>query len=133
MRSVRRSGTLLLVAGTALPVAPPHAAPRPLHVEDVYLGLSCGKAFPCPHLGVAVWLPTSQRRVTVTLHGRRLTLVTHRKYKFRRYWQGFVRDTMAEHIAGTGDRAVRLTIEAIGRDGVVRRARLMSPVSPGWG
>jgi hypothetical protein len=84
MRSVRRSGTLLLVAGICTACGSSHAAPRPLH-------------------------------------------------KFRRYWQGFVRDTMAEHIAGTGNRAVRLTVEAIGRDGVVRRARLMSPVSPGWG
>jgi hypothetical protein len=133
MKSVHRSGTVLLVAGICTACGSSHAAPRPLHVEDAYLGLSCRKTFPCPHLGIAVWLPTSQRRVTVTLHGRRVTLVTHRKYKFSRYWQGFVRDTVAEHIAGNSNRAVRLMVEAIGRDGVVRRARLTSPVSPGWG
>jgi hypothetical protein len=130
---VRRTGTLLLVAAVCAACGSSRAAPRPLHVEDAYLGLKCGKAYPCPHLGIAVWLTAPQRRVTITLHGHRVRLATHRRYEYRRYWQGFVRDPTAEHIAGDGNRTVRLEVESIGRDGNLRHARLLSAVSPGWG
>jgi hypothetical protein len=130
---VRRAGTVLLVAGICAACGSSGAVPRPLPIEDTYLGLDCGSAFPCPHLGIAVWLNAPELRVTVTLYGRRVRLATHRRYKYRRYWQGFVRDAMAEHIAGNGNRTVRLTVEAIGRHGTVRRATLTRPISPGWG
>jgi hypothetical protein len=121
------------MAGVCAACGSSHAAPRPLHVEDAYLGLNCGAAYPCPRLGIAVWLTAPQRRVTITIHGHRVRLATRRRYKYRLYWQGFVRDTMAEHIAGDGNRTVRLEVESIAPDGKVRHARLMSAVSPGWG
>jgi hypothetical protein len=130
---VRRAGTVLLVAGICAACGSSRAAPRPLHIEDAYLGLDCRSAFPCPHLGIAVWLTAPELRVTVTLHGRRVKLATHRRYRYRRYWRGFVRDTMAEHIAGDGNLAVQLTVEAIERHGTVRRATLTRQISPGWG
>jgi hypothetical protein len=73
--------------------------------------------------------------VRVTLHGRRVVLATHRRYEYRRFWVGFVRDPIAEHLALVDDmrREVRLTLEATGHDGTIRRATVMSPVSPGWG
>ena len=71
--------------------------------------------------------------MTVTLHGRRVTSTTRHRYKYRRYWEGFVRDTVAERIAGDTDRQVRLTVEATGRDGTIRRATFKSLVRPGWG
>lgn len=100
-------------------------------MADSYLGLDCGDSFPCAHLGIAVWLAAPEQRVTVTLHGRRVRLTTHD----RRFWEGFVRDKVAERLGAVGDmsRTLRLTVEAVSRDGTVRRTRLTSPVSPGWG
>jgi hypothetical protein len=125
--------TVLLAAGTCASCGATHAVRSPLRVRNSYLGLDCGDAFPCPKLGIAVWLHAPEVSVTVTLHGRRVALTTHRGYKYRRYWQGFARDTVAERIAGDMKRLVRLTVEATGRDGTVQRATLKSPVSPGWG
>jgi hypothetical protein len=125
--------TALLAAGIGASCGASHATTSPLRIGNSYLGLHCGNAFPCPELGIALWLRAPEQRVTVTLHGRRVTLTTHHRYKYRRYWQGFVRDTVAERIAGNLNRLVRLTIEATGRDGTIRRATLRSPVSPGWG
>jgi hypothetical protein len=130
-----RVATVLLVAGICAACGSSRAAPRPLHVADSYLGLDCGDAFPCPHLGIAVWLKAPASRVTVTLHGRRVRLLTHRRPEHGRAWIGFVRDRIAERLAIADDmsRTVQLTVDAVGRDGTVRRARLKSPVSPGWG
>ena len=127
-----RAAAVLLAAAICAACGSSHPAP-PLRVADTYLGLKCADAFPCPQLGIAVWLKAPARRVTITLHGRRVRLVTHRSYRYRRYWQGFVRDTIAEHIAGDMNRTVRLILEATTRDGTLRRATLMSPVGPGWG
>ena len=73
--------------------------------------------------------------MTVTLHGRRVTLVTHRRYEHGRAWTGFVRDRVAERLAVADDmsRTVQLTVDAVGPSGIVRRATVRSPVSPGWG
>ena len=76
--------------------------------------------------------------MTVTLHGRRVTLVTHRRYEYGRAWTGFVRDRVAERLAVADDmsRTVQLTVDAVdavGPNGIVRRATVRSPVSPGWG
>jgi hypothetical protein len=130
---MRRTGIALLVAGICAACGSSHRAPPPLHVADAYVGLSCGDAFPCPHLGIAVWLKAPQSHVTVVLHGRRVTLVTNRRYEYRRYWQGFVRDRIAERMAGNGSRAVHLTVEATSSAGAIRHATLLSEVSPGWG
>jgi hypothetical protein len=129
---MRRVGTALLVASLCAACGSSHPAP-PLHVADVHLGLDCGDAFPCPHLGIAVWLDAPASSVTVRLHGHRVALVTHRRYEYRRAWLGFVRDPAAERLAADLKRNVRLTVEATGRDGTLRRAMLTSPVSPGWG
>jgi hypothetical protein len=130
---MRRAGIALLVAGVCVACGSSHSAPRPLHVANSYLGLDCGNAFPCAHLGIAVWLKAPQRRVTVTIHGRHVALTTH--YDHHRDWIGFVRDPIAERLAVADDmrRTVQLTVEAAGADGTVRRATLRSPVSPGWG
>jgi len=135
MSGVRRAGTVLLVAGICAACGSSHPAPPPLHVANSYLGLDCGNAFPCPHLGIAVWLKAPASRVTVTLHGRRVTLVTHRRYEYGRAWTGFVRDRVAERLAVADDmsRTVQLTVDAVGPSGIVRRATVRSPVSPGWG
>ena len=130
---LRVTVTVLLAAGICASCGASHAVTSPLRVGNSYLGLDCGAAFPCPKLGIAVWLHASEVSVTVTLHGRRVALTTYRGYKYRRYWQGFVRDRVAERIAGDMKRLVRLTVEATGRDGTIRRATLKSPVSPGWG
>ena len=130
---MRWTGAALVVAGICAACGASHPAPRPLHVADSYLGLDCGNSFPCPHLGIAVWLKEPESRVTVTIHGRRVALATHRRYEYRRYWQGFVLDSAAERVAGDMSRTVNLTIEATGRDGRILRATLRSPVSPGWG
>jgi hypothetical protein len=127
-----RVGTTLLIAGLCAACGSSHSAPR-LYVADAHLGLDCGDAFPCPHLGIAVWLKAPASRVTVTLHGRRVALVTHRRYEYRRAWLGFVRDPVAERLAADMNQKVRLTVEATGRDGTLRRAMLTSPVSSGWG
>jgi hypothetical protein len=126
---------LLFAALAAAACGSPHAAPQRLHVADSYLGLDCGASFPCPHLGIAVWLAAPQRQVTVTLHGRRVTLATRRRYEYRRFWEGFVRDRVAERLGVAADisRTVRLTVEAVDSHGTVRRATFASPVSPGWG
>lgn len=129
---MRRAGTALLVAGICAACGSSRPAP-PLHVADTYLGLKCSDTFPCPQLGIAVWLKAPARRVTVTLHGRRAALATHRRYEYHRAWLGFVRDPAAERLAGDMNRTVRLIVQATGRDGTVRSARLMSPVGPGWG
>ena len=126
--------TALLAVGVCTACGSSHAVPRPLHVRNSYLGLDCGDgAFPCPHLGIAVWLKAPASRVTVTIRGRRVALTTH--YEHRRDWIGFVRDPMAERLGKADDmrRTIRLTVEATGPDGIVRRATLRSPVSPGWG
>ena len=130
---IRVAVAVVLVAGICASCGGSQATTTPLRVGNSYLGLDCGNAFPCPKLGIAVWLRGPEHRVTVTLHGRRVTLTTHHRYKYRRYWQGFVRDTVAERIAGNANRQVRLTVEATGRDGIIRRTTFMSPVSPGWG
>jgi hypothetical protein len=129
---MRRVGTALLVAGICAACGSSRPAP-PLHIANAYLGLDCGDAFPCPHLGIALWLKTPARNVTVTIHGRRVALSTH--YDHRRDWIGFVRDPMAERLGKTDDmrRTIGLTVEATGPDGIVRRATLRRPVSPGWG
>jgi hypothetical protein len=131
MSCVRRTGIALLVAGTCAACGSSQPAPRPLHVRNSYLGLDCGNAFPCAHLGIAVWLNEPESRVTVTIHGRHVALTTH--YDHRRDWIGFVRDAVAERLSDDMRREVRLTVEAIGPDGTARRATLKSPVSPGWG
>jgi hypothetical protein len=128
---IRVAVTALLAVGVAASCGSSQPAPRPLHVRNSYLGLDCGNAFPCAHLGIAIWLNEPESRVTVTIHGRHVALTTH--YDHRRDWIGFVRDTVAKRIAGDMKRLVRLTVEATGRDGTVRRATLTSPVSPGWG
>jgi hypothetical protein len=97
------------------------------------LGLNCPHAYPCAHLGIALWLSGPARRVTVELHGHRVSLVTRHRYEYRRYWQGFVRDTRAAQMAGDLDRRLRLTVAATGADGALQRTELTSPVSPGWG
>jgi hypothetical protein len=132
---IRVAVTALLAAGICASCGSSHANTNPLRVGNSYLGLDCGNAFPCPKLGIAVWLRGPEQRVTVELHGRRVTLMTPHGYKYRLYWQGFVRDPFAERIAIADDmkRNVRLTVEATGRDGTLRRATLTSPVSPGWG
>src|SRR5207248_6461995 len=109
--------------------------PAALHVANSYLGLDCGNAFPCPHLGIAVWLRAPASRGTVALHGRRVTLVTRRRCEYGRAWTGFVRDRVAERLAVADDmsRTVQLTVDAVGPSGIVRRATVRSPVSPGWG
>jgi hypothetical protein len=129
---MRHVWTALLAAGICAACGSSHPVP-PLHVARISLGLDCGDAFPCPHLGIAVWLKAPASRVTITLHGRRVALVTHRSYEYRRAWLGFVRDPTAERLARDMNRKVRLIVEATGADGTVRRATLMSPVSPGWG
>jgi hypothetical protein len=129
---MRRAGTALLVAGICVACGSSHPAPR-LHGANAYLGLDCGDAFPCPHLGIAVRLKTPQRRVTVTIQGRRVALVSHRRYDHGRVWLGFVHDPAAVRLSDDMTRKVRLGVEATGRDGTVRRATLLSPVSPGWG
>ncbi|HJQ83864.1 MAG TPA: hypothetical protein VKA21_07310 [Candidatus Binatia bacterium] len=132
---MRRAATALLVAGICAACGSAHPAPRPLHVTDSYLGIDCGDAFPCPHLGIAIWLKAPASRVTVTIHGRRVRLVTHRRYEYGRAWTGFVRDRVAERLAIADDmsRTVRLTVDAVAPDGTTRRATIESPVSPGWG
>jgi hypothetical protein len=132
-RWLRPVGTALLALGICASCGSSHATPTPLRVGKSYLGLDCGDAFPCPKLGIALWLRAPERSVTVTLHGRWVALTTHRRYKYRRYWQGFVRDMVAERLAGDMNREVRLTVVATGSDGTIRRATLTSPVSPGWG
>lgn len=119
--------TVALTAST-----PSQAITSPLRVDNSYLGLDCGSAFPCPKLGIALWLHAPAVSVTVMLHGRSVALTSPRG-DHRLYWQGFVRDTAAERIAGDMKRLVRLAVEATGRDGTIRRATLRSPVSPGWG
>lgn len=128
---MRRAGTALLVTAVCAACGSSHPAPRPLHVANSYLGLDCGNAFPCPHLGIAVWLKEPESRVTVTIHGRRVALATHD----RRAWIGFVRDPIAERLAKMDDmrRTVPLKVEATDPDGTIRRTMLRSPVSPGWG
>jgi uncharacterized membrane protein len=111
---------------------PSNAITSPLRVGNSYLGLDCGNAFPCPKLGIALWLHAPEVSVTVMLHGRSVTLTSPRG-DHRRFWQGFVRDPAAERIAGDMKHLVRLTVEATGSDGTIRRATLTSPVSPGWG
>jgi len=133
MSLMRSFATTLLAVGICVACASSHESTRPLRVTDSYLGLDCGDAFPCPHLGIAIWLAAPAFRVAITLHGRRVTLATHRKYEYRRYWQGFVRDAAAERLAGNMSRTVRLGVDASRRDGTVRRATLTSPVNPGWG
>jgi hypothetical protein len=128
---MRRIGTALLAVVVCAACGSSHTITKPLHVRNSYLGLDCGDAFPCPHLGIAVWLKAPASRVTITIHGRHVALVTH--YDHRRDWIGFVRDPVAERQAGDMNRKVRLTVEATGLDGAVRRATLASPVSPGWG
>ena len=130
---MRRFVTVVLAAALCAACGASHPAPRPLHVASAYLGLDCGDAFPCPHLGIALWLKTPARNVTVTIHGRRATLVTHRRYEYGRAWLGFVRDPVAERLSDDMTRKARLTVDATGRDGTVRRATLRRPVSPGWG
>jgi hypothetical protein len=129
---IRVAVTALLAAGICASCGSSHAITSPLRVRNSYLGLNCGNAFPCPKLGIALWLHAPEVRVTVTLHGRSVALTSPRG-DHHLYWQGFVRDTAAERIAGDMKRLVRLTVEATGRDGTIRRARLTSPVSPGWG
>lgn len=131
-RWLRPGGTALLALGIGASCGSSHATPSPLRVGNSYLGLDCGDAFPCPKLGIALWLRAPEVSVTVTLHGRRVALTSPRG-DHRLYWQGFVRDTVAERIAGDMKCLVGLTVEGIGRDGTVRRATLTSPVSPGWG
>jgi hypothetical protein len=133
MSRMSRTGTALLVAGLCAACGSSHPTPGPLHVAASYLGLDCGDAFPCPHLGIAVWLRTPASRVTVAVQGHRVALVTHRSYEYGRAWLGFVRDPAAERLSDDMARKVRLTVEATGRDGTVRRATLRRPVSPGWG
>jgi hypothetical protein len=130
---VRRIRAVLLVPVACAACGSSHSIPRPLHVANSYLGLDCGDAFPCPHLGIAVWLKAPASRVTVTIHGRRVALTTH--YDHRRDWIGFVHDPVAERLGKADDmrRTIRLTVDATGPDGIVRRATLRSPVSPGWG
>ena len=125
--------TVLLAASICASCGASHAITNPLRVGNTYLGLDCGNTFPCPRLGIALWLRGPEQRVTVTLHGRRVRLSTRHRYMYRRYWEGFVRDTVAERTAGNTDRQVRLTVEATGRDGTIRRATFKSLVSPGWG
>jgi hypothetical protein len=131
--SARLAVTVLLATGICASCGASHEVTSPLRVGSSYLGLDCGDAFPCPKLGIAVWLHAPEVSVTVTLHGRRVALTTRRRYKYRRYWQGFVRDMVAERLAGNMNREVRLTVVATGSDGTIRRATLTSPVSPGWG
>ena len=130
---MRSTGTILLVAAVCAACGSSHAAPRPLRVARSYLGLDCGNAFPCAHLGIAVWLAAPADSVAVTIHGRRVALTTHRRYEYGRAWLGFVRDPLAEPLAGDMSREVRLTVEATGPGGIVRRTRLLSPIGPGWG
>src|SRR5438105_3969373 len=129
---MRRVGTALLVVWLCAACGSSHPA-RPLHVARISLGLDCGDAFPCAHLGIAVWLKAPESRVTVTLHGRHVALVTHRRYEYGRAWIGFVRDPVAERLSDDMRRKVQLTVKATGADGTIRRATLRSPVSPGWG
>ena len=56
-------------------------------------------------------------------------MATLRRYKYRRYWQGFVRDTVAERLASDMNHKVRLTIDATGKDRRILRATLLRPVS----
>ena len=128
---MRRPVTALLAVSICGGCGSSHAAPRPLHVRNSYLGLHCRNAFPCAQLGIAVWLKEPESRVTITIHGRHVALATH--YDHRRDWIGFVRDPVAERRAGDMNRKVRLTVEATGPDGTIRSATLESPVSPGWG
>ena len=128
---MRRTGIALLVAGVCSACGSSHPAPGPLRVRNSYLGLRCGNSFPCARLGIAVWLKEPASRVTVTLHGHHVALDTH--YDRRRDWIGFVRDPVSEHLSDDMRRKVQLTVEAVGRDGSIRRTTLRSPVSPGWG
>jgi hypothetical protein len=128
---MRRTATAMLAVGICAACGSSQPTPRPLHVRNSYLGLDCGNSFPCAHLGIAIWLREPESRVTVTIHGRHVALSAH--YDHRRDWIGFVRDPIAERPSNDMRREVRLTVEAIGSDGTIRRAALKSPVSPGWG
>src|SRR5438552_7523345 len=109
----------------------PAAAPR----RELLPRARLRERVPLPHLGIAVWLKAPASRVTVTLHGRRVTLATHRRYEYGRAWTGFVRDRVAERLAVADDmsRTVQLTVDAVGPNGIVRRATVRSPGQPRLG
>jgi hypothetical protein len=104
--------------------------------QQPFLGLACeDQRYPCPRVGLGVWLPRPARSVAGLVDGhslRLLPILSGGRSRRPIFWQTFFVDTRAESVAGDMTRSVDLELFVVFGDGARFIARTASPISSGY-